>query len=353
MAVIAQNGFTVRRIINGKTIAFRLESNKAQSQIYKPGVENGYYPIYSTSDPNLVKPVMSVAGDSNPISHIGSITYTFTDQDGNTVKANDTANGGWLVTENDSTTKGIKIESNISKSIHALVVHATAVYTQPGTSIKTTITASLTIPLIENSGDAVTVAISYPNGQELNQNKTSVEIDADLVRGSSVDNTNVSYQWQSLSSGSWKDISGEKSRKLTVTRSMVTNSGSFRCKITDNDAETSKITPASYGYATIYDVTDPFNIDVFFPSGDSVTEDTPITVRFKIRQGSKYITASAAGGSKLQIWRYNSTGAMDTTWGTSGYKSATWDSTNNYFSTTISWSDISTGNSQGFEAELS
>ena len=72
MAVLAQNGFTVRRIINGKTIAFRLSSNMAATQTHVSGVANGYYPVYSTTTPNIISPSISVEGDTDALSHLST-----------------------------------------------------------------------------------------------------------------------------------------------------------------------------------------------------------------------------------------------------------------------------------------
>ena len=85
MAVLAQNGFTVRRIINGKTIAFRLSSNMAATQTHVSGVANGYYPVYSTTTPNIISPSISVEGDTDALSHLSTPTYTFFDELGNSV----------------------------------------------------------------------------------------------------------------------------------------------------------------------------------------------------------------------------------------------------------------------------
>lgn len=347
MAVLAQNGFTVRRIINGKTIAFRLSSNMAATQTHVSGVANGYYPVYSTTTPNIISPSISVEGDTDALSHLSTPTYTFFDQDGNSITPNSTASGAWLKTVVDG--KNIKITSNLSPSIKALIVRANATYTQPGTNIKTNVSADYTITNIENSGDSISVAISYPQGQVIDQNHQSVQIKAQLVRGAAVDTSDVNYKWEMLKSGAWTVVSGATTDTLTVTADMVLNSNNFRCTITDTDKETSKHTPYAVGYATVFDDTDPYEIDVYFPNGDSVDEDTPISVWFKLRQGTVYLDANKT----CKVWRYASNGAMDTTWGTNGYKTCTADTTNKRWSTTISWADCGTGSSQGFEVEIS
>lgn len=351
--VLAQEGFTVRRIINGKTIAFRLNSNMAATQTHVAGLNNGYFPIYSTDTPNIISPVISVEGDSSALAHLGTPTWTFSDEKGNAITAN--ASGGWLKTVEDKTNKTVKITSNLSKSIKALKVHCATTYTQPGTNIVTNLSADYTITSIENSGDSISVAITYPDGDTIDQNKTSVTIKAQLVRGANADTSDVSYAWYTLKSGTWTAISDAKTDTLTVTRDMVLNATNFYCKITDTDPETKVHTPYAIGYATVHDETDPYEIDVYFPNGDSVAEGTPITVRFRLRQGTKYLPATQT----CKVWRYAANGQMDTTWGTSGYKTATagkiltTDTDNNCWNISIAWSDIITGSSQGFEVELS
>ena len=347
MAVIAQNGFTVRRIINGKTVTFRLGSNMAQTQTHVSGMANGFFPAYSSTTPNVITPYISVDGDTSALSHLSTPTYTFFDESGKQITPNSTDAGAWLKTKADG--KNIQIISNLSTSIKALRVHAEATYTQPGTQIKTNVSADHTITFIENSGDSISVAISYPKGQVIDQNTASVTIHADLVRGATIDTSNVAYTWEMLKKGSWTAVSGANSNELTVTADMVLNSNNFRCKITDNDPETKVHTPSATGYATVYDETDPYEIDVFFPGGDSVDESTPITVRFRLRQGTKYLAANKT----CKVWRYASNGAMDTTWGTQGYKTCTADTTNNWWTLQIAWADVVTGSSQGFEVEMS
>lgn len=346
MAVIAQNGFTVRRIINGKTVVFRLGSNMAGTQTHVAGMENGYFPNYTSASPNIITPYISVDGDTAALSHLSTPTYTFFDESGNQITPNATSGATWLKTKTDG--KTIQIISNLSTSIKALRVHAEATYTQPGTQIKSNVSADHTITFIENSGDSISVAISYPKGQVIDQDHTSVIIHADLVRGATVDTSAVTYSWEMLKDAKWTSV-GTNVNELTVTADMVLNSNNFRCKITDNDPTTNIHTPSATGYATVYDETDPYEIDIYFPDGDSVDEDTPITVRFKLRQGTKYLAANKT----CKVWRYASNGAMDTTWGTSGYKTCTVDTTNNWWTTQIAWTDVITGSSQGFEVEMS
>lgn len=63
MAILSQQTFTIRRLIDGKTLNFLLESNQALTQIFTPDPST-YVPDYTASPYLTIKPSLIISGES-------------------------------------------------------------------------------------------------------------------------------------------------------------------------------------------------------------------------------------------------------------------------------------------------
>ena len=66
MALLAQHSYTIRRLIDGKTLTFMLESNQATTQIYTPDPAT-FIPNYVTAPHLVITPSLMIAGESGEI----------------------------------------------------------------------------------------------------------------------------------------------------------------------------------------------------------------------------------------------------------------------------------------------
>ena len=62
MAVLAQQTFTIRRLIDGKTLNFLLQSNQALTQIFTPDPST-YVPNYTSSPYLVITPSLIISGE--------------------------------------------------------------------------------------------------------------------------------------------------------------------------------------------------------------------------------------------------------------------------------------------------
>ena len=170
-------------------------------------------------------------------------------------------------------------------------------------------------------------------------------------------NDELQYQlrngvWVKLETANANGISGINTNEITVPASAVVNVGIFKCVIKDTDTASATANKEVFAIGTLYDGSDPYEIDVFQPNDDNVAEGGSLLHWFKIRQGATYITdAVILGAHNMRVWRFAANNAIDTTWGTSGYKACTKDAPNARFSLDIAYTDLLSA-SQAFCVEL-
>lgn len=358
--VLSQKTFTIKKIINGRTLHFSLVVKGSDTQVYIPD-QKKYNPDYTGTGTALqIMPKLMVSGKGDMTSALSGLAYSYEDENGKAITANSTATGAWLKTAANG--KGVNITSNLS-GCQALKVTCTATYTDAdNANMKTTVVASATIQKIENTGSNILCVIEQSAGDSFSQELTTLKFTARMMRGATEDTENVAYAWYILKSGTWTAISaltdkggmsGYSTQTLTITRDDVTNMASLKCVITDTDTATNGRTPSCTGYVTVYDNTDPYEIHEFMPQGDALISGGSTTVNFKIWQGTGYVTDSNFFAAKtMRVFRYTASGVIDTTWGTSGYKACTADANNSQYKVAIAYSDLLTGVATAFGVEL-
>ena len=213
---------------------------------------------------------------------------------------------------------------------------------------------------MENAGANILANLYMPDGDTFDNAGKALKIHCDLMRGGDIDTSNVTYTWFQLRNGVWtkletgnaNGISGFTSNEITVPASAVVNVGIFKCVIKDTDTASATANKEVFAIGTLYDGSDPYEIDVFQPNGDNVAEGGTLLHWFRIRQGATYITDSVIlGAHNMRVWRFAANNTIDTTWGTSGYKTCTKDAPNARYTLDIAYSDLLSA-SQAFCVEL-
>lgn len=348
MAILAQKTFSVKKTINGQTLSFTLKVDKALTQIYTRDSKS-YAPDFAASNMTIT-PLLLVSGKTgDQIANTSNYTWALTKQDG--TAATQTLAAG--------TGNAKKLAVNLTDCT-GLKITCNATYTDPVSLVATPITASIDITRVENSGANI-IAVAYaPLGDTLVNDTASLKVHCDLWRGGDIDASSVAYTWQMLVSGAWTTldgttnygITGYTTNEITVPASSITNVGIFKCSIKDTDSGSGTYNKSASTVITLYDGTDPYDIDIFQPQGDGVVEGGSTPVFFKVEQGGTYITDRTwLGSHTVKFWRFDANNAMDTTFGTSGYKTATLNATLPQYDTTIAYGDLLSA-SQGFCVEL-
>ncbi len=120
---------------------------------------------------------------------------------------------------------------------------------------------AITLSRVAN-GTSFVVARAYTTGGDAFKNgqPSTLSVKAELIRGTTHDTTNLSYQWKKSTNGSsWTNVSGGTGATLSVTPAMVDSFAMFKCSITDTDSasETYNETFDTEG-VSILDLSDPY-----------------------------------------------------------------------------------------------
>lgn len=349
MELLAQKTFMVKKIINGKTLTFGLKVDRALTQIYSRDTKS-YAPDYAKA-PATLTPYLLVSGlTGDQIAHVSGFSWALTKQDGS-------ASGIQL---SAGTGNAKKLAANLTDCT-GLKITCTATYTDPVSKVTAPLVATVEFAKAENAGANILASLYMPQGDTFDNGTASLKMHCDLMRGGDIDTSNVAYSWLQLRSGSWValsaanagGISGYNTNEITVPASAVTNVGIFKCEITDTDPGSATANKKVFAIGTLYDGSDPYEIDVLQPNGDSVAEGGTLTHWFKIRQGAAYVTDTTfLGAHAMRVWRFAANNALDTTWGTGGYKSCTADTANARYTLDILYADLLSA-TQAFCVELS
>lgn len=347
MALLAQHSYTIRRLIDGKTLTFMLESNQATTQIYTPDPAT-FIPNYVTAPHLVITPSLMIAGESGDQIAKLKAKPTWKINGSSTLTP-------FLATEASSSPYALTIKKNM-EDVNQMKIECTAIYVQPATLIEMPITATLTFTKVSNTGANIIAVVTAPKGTIFkNEGAEPLEAEAVMWRGSTIDNTDVEYKWSRRISGVWTaltadnalGVSGFNTSKITIPHSAVLNQETFKCDIKDTDTGSSTHNQTVSDFISFIDMSDEYVIDTEFPLGDGIVSGGSTKVRVQVRQGVKRMDAEWFTGKTIKHFKYNAAGVLDNTWGTSGYKTA--DANREI---TITEADLNTGVQTAFGVEL-
>lgn len=156
----------------------------------------------------------------------------------------------------------------------------TGTYTDPILKLPFPTDITITFSRVAN-GTSFVVARAYAvGGSTFKNNKPdSLTIQAELIRGTTRDTTNLTYTWEKSTNGKdWVAVTGSSS-SLAITSSMVDSFAVFRCKIKDTDSasDTYNQTFTTEG-VSFYDVSDPYQAVIESSAGNFFKNNTGSTV---------------------------------------------------------------------------
>lgn len=322
MALLAQHSYTIRRLIDGKTLNFILQSNQAVTQIFTPDPAT-YAPNYAATPFLVITPSLLISGEAG--DQIAKLKAAPTWKiNGSTTLSTYTA------TTAAASPYALTIKKNMD-TVSQMVVECEAIYVQPVTLVEMQVRASITFTKVSNNGASIIAVATAPLGTIFkNGLVSSLKAKCEMWRGSTIDNTLVVYEWYKQISGVWTKIiagnaggiTGYTTLEITITAADVVNYASFRCDIKDNDPASSTYNKIVSDYISFVDMSDPYEIDVELPTGDGLVSGGSTKVRVQVRQGAARMDSTFFTGKTIKHFRYNAAGAFDDTWGTVGYKTA-------------------------------
>lgn len=179
------------------------------------------------------------------------------------------------------------------------------------------------------NGTAFVVARAYTvdGSQFKNDQPSSLNIKAELIRGTENDTTNLTYLWYKSTNGtSWtaltSAVTGYNTALVSITPSMVDSFAMFRCTITDTDpnSDTYNQTFTTEG-VSILDLTDPYQAVIESTAGSFFKNNTGSTVLI-CRVYQNGVEVDATGSSLTYTWtKTNSDGTADSSFTPTGVAS--------------------------------
>ena len=203
-------------------------------------------------------------------------------------------------------------------------------YVDPDTTAETKAKANVSYSKTENAGQLICAIAYAPNGTVFkNDNSTSLKAHCDMWRGSTIDNTNVTYKWYKLGSGVWTEITstnaggitGYTTNEITIPASAVLNFESFKCEIKDNDSSSGTYNTTVADIISFADMSDPYQVEITTPQGTTLTSGlTQTTLTANVWQNGSLLSETFFTGATCRWRKFDKNGVLDSAWGSSGIK---------------------------------
>lgn len=317
---IARGQITITDLNDGRSVSMFLATNHGTTQIFNR--ENSSYVPNFASSALVVTPELFVSGESgNAMTQVKSMPVW---------KINGSTSLQAWGSVAQSTPYALTINKNLTSVAH-LNIECEVDYTDPLTKAITKAKAQVTLAKTENAGQLICAIATAPKGTIFKQGGLdSLQAKCDLWRGSSIDSTNVEYQWHKLNAqGTWEALNssrnygctGYNSNTLNIPSRAVLNFESFKCTIKDTDRASGTYNTVVEDVISFADLTDPYDVEIVSPAGDKLVRGQgTLTLSAQVWQKGNLI--SDDNGAKFNYtWRkYNANGQADAAWGGSGAK---------------------------------
>lgn len=109
----------------------------------------------------------------------------------------------------------------------------------------------------------VFLQVFTPKGYVFTNGDGTLDITAQLLNGSAVQSSGVTYQWAKYGNGNYSNISGATSSTLSVSGTTVDGYASYRCTATYSSK-------TYVGYASLIDKTDPVQVSILSTVGTQI-----------------------------------------------------------------------------------
>lgn len=271
MAVISRGQITIVDLSDGKSINLCLGSNVATTQIFNKE-NSSYVPNWTVSPFLVITPEVYVTGvATNQLARLKGVPVWKIN--GSTILSTYGATAG------TASPYALTIKNNMT-SVNQLQVECEVIYVDPDTSAETKAKPQISYTKSTNTGQLI-CAIAYAPLGVVFKNEASATLKAhcDMWRGSAIDNTNVTYKWFKLGSGTWTEITsanaggitGYTTNEITIPEAAVLNFESFKCEIKDTDTASGTYNTSVSDIISFADMSDPYQVEITTPQGTTPT----------------------------------------------------------------------------------
>lgn len=328
----ATGQFTIIDYNDALTLSSFISSNLVKTQMYNP--DNGSYSPDWSSSPYLVltASLYKIGTTSDIITsvEVQSVEY-YEIINGTETKITATANRVFSGTKNHILT----IKTNEMSTSGAKDYICKITYKDSSTGLNIIQKCSISFAKVQNGSGLVDAVASTPNGNIFkNEEIASLIATCELWRGSSIDSSNVTYQWYMQDSSvatdqgagkGWKKLTdttgkytGTTTKTLTIYPATFNNVGVFKCGIKDTDNASATYNTTFWDTVTFIDNTDPLVITVTSTGGSVFKNGSGSSVLKAVVYQAGYEVDAAGTKYSYKWYKYDKTGTLDPDFGGEG-----------------------------------
>lgn len=323
MSIICTSDYTISDFNDAISLSGYISSNAPHTQIYSP--DNGSYAPDWTSTNLVLTPQLYVTSTTSDVIATAAVTSVKWYKDSET-SANLISTGGAYVL---SGTKShiLTVKQNVLAGLTNIKYICVIEYHDSTTGLDLTHKMDVTFTRV-SSGSGIAAAMCIAEDGNIFKNDTVATLTAtcDLYRGSTVDTTNVSYQWYIMDSSvatdqgggvGWKKLTntsnmytGVTTREITIYAQAVPSVATFKCVITDTDSSSGTYNGTFYDTISFTDLSDPIQMTIVSSAGDRFLNGTGSTVlTARLFQGGVEID-TAGTGYTYKWYKYDKDGNL-------------------------------------------
>ncbi len=284
--------FTIMDYTDSISLITGIDSNLPLTQLYNPNAADGtnkLSPSWASTSLTLTPKVMKAGTATSLVSSMTGVKwYKRTLSDDDWVEVTTDTTEGYEI---NSTTKVLKISKDkLSDNAWQIDFRFTGTYKDAPTKLDFPVDSVITFSRVAN-GTSFVVARATPYGGNyfVNGEPETLTIKAELIRGTTTDDSLLSYSWEKSTNGTtWNAVTLSTSDTpsvnsdgniLTIKAKDVDSFCMFHCVITDNDSAspTSGEDFTTEGIA-IYDYSDPYQAEIISTAGDKFKKTSSETV---------------------------------------------------------------------------
>ncbi|WP_028897847.1 hypothetical protein [Prevotella sp. HUN102] len=284
MATTARNQITIVDLNDAKSVQVYFTASQGFSQHYNPDTHK-FSPAYPSAN-NVITPRVYETGDPNDhLARCTNVRYTI---NGTAFTASN-SNTSYVVGADGRLTVKVNLTGNLNVTFEADYADEDNIVSKIG--------GSFTVVRNESSGALFQVVLTCPKGNIFDKSVAGdLTVKAQAVRGGTPDTTNVSYAWTQfdIRTGVWKPVASGRSNGavLTVKPDDVLNFQTFKCVATDAGGSDAAATAEEI--VTFQDLTDPYVLELYCPTGDKIVNGTgSTTVNARVWQGGTKVEDEA------------------------------------------------------------
>lgn len=326
---VSMGSFTIVDMNDARSLQLYIGSNLAKYQIYNP--DNGTLNPSWASTNLVLTPELYIAGTSSNIIATTAVTSVKWFKDTETTAI--TTGGAYTISGVNN--QILTVSQDVLSSVSSVTYKCEVKYLDATTGLTTTTISDIAFTKVA-SGGGVTIALAQtPNGNIFkNAEIASLTAECHLWRGSTQDDSQVSFQWYAQDASvttdqgagrGWKKLTNTNNMYTGVTTAIITiypdavlNVQTFKCVIKDTDSTSPTYNQSFSDFVTFIDNQDPIFCQVQSTGGNIFKQGEGSTVlSAHLFQNGEEIDTDGTG-YEYRWYKYDKDSDLVTDWGGSG-----------------------------------